>query len=130
MSLQDDFEFRKALEYSSNQYGILKSVQHQARELSEKYDNKILHSEAITHVIHDTLPDIGYIYEDEYEARQIRELFCYIDDKAITDAVYDSYYESKSRHKLTFIYNSIADEGMKSRVRVLTRILWYKILKD
>ena len=81
MSLGDDFDFRRNLEYSSDQYNLVKQLQSKARKMAESYDNRILHSEAITHVVHDTIPDIGYVYEDEYEAYQMKEMFCYIDDK-------------------------------------------------
>lgn len=129
MSLGDDFDFRRNLEYSSDQYNIVKQVQSKARTMAESYENHIFHSEAITHVVHDTIPDIGYVYEDEYEAYQMKEMFCYIDDKSVCDAVYDSFYESKAKNKLQYVYNDITDENVRARVRILTRQLWYSLVK-
>lgn len=129
MSLGDDFDFRRNLEYSSDQYNLVKQLQSKARKMAESYDNRIFHSEAITHVVHDTIPDIGYVYEDEYEAYQMKEMFCYIDDKSVCDAVYDSFYESKAKNKLQYVYNDIIDENVRARVRILTRQLWYSLVK-
>lgn len=129
MSIKDDEEFRRKLEKASNIYAEVRNIANSARILSAEYDNKILHSEAITHVIHGTEPDRQYIenYRDEYEAHQIREMFCYIDDKEICNAVYDSFYASKSRKNLIFIYNGIDSPDKQTRVRILTRMLWYKL---
>lgn len=130
MSFKDDESFRKKLETVSNIYAEINNIVKSARILSAGYDNKILHSEAITHAIHGTEPDRQYIenFRNEYEAYQIRELFCYIDDKEICNAVYDSFYASKSRKNLIFIYNGIDSSDKQARVRVLTRMLWYKLI--
>ena len=130
MSFKDDEQFRRQLEFAPNQYAEIKNIITSARTLSNRYDNKILHSEAITRVIHGTKPDPQYIesIKDEYEAYQIRELFCYIEDKEICNAVYDSFYESKKKKNLIFIYNNIDIPDKQARVRVLTKMLWYKLI--
>ena len=131
MSLENDIVFRKQLEQSDNIYNSINSVVSSARELANKCDNTILHSKAITCIISGVKPPREYIrdYRDEYEGSIIKELFCYIDDKEICDAVYDSYFKSKSANNLKYVYNSISDESRRTRVRVLTRMLWYSILK-
>lgn len=131
MSFEHDIPFRKELEQSSNVYEVVRNVMDSARELSTRCDNKILHSQAITHVINGTKPDdwISIDFDDEYEAYQIREMFCYIDDKDICDAVYDSFYKSKKSKNLVYVYNDIVDINRQARVRVLTRMLWYKLVK-
>lgn len=130
MSLKDDAKFRRQLETAPNIYEKIKDVIISARKMSKKYDNKILHSEAITHVIYGTAPDIFYIrqHQNEYEANYIKETFCYIDDKEVCNAVYDSFYESKRKKNLIFLYNSIEEPERQSRVRVLTRMLWYTLI--
>lgn len=129
MSLKDDERFRRQLETSENPYEEVRKVASKARELSAQYNNKILHSEAITNVIHGTLPDIQYLsdLESEFESRYIRDVFCYIDDKELCNAVYDSFYESKENNKLVYVYNSIEEPDRQARIRVLTRMLWYKL---
>ncbi len=130
MSFKDDETFRRQLESTTNIYTELRKIAASAREMSARYNNKILHSEAITHVIQETKPDIQYIesYQNEYEANYIRETFCYIDDKEVCNAVYDSFYESKKKKNLIFLYNSIEEPERQARVRVLTRMLWYKLI--
>lgn len=130
MAFKDDEIFRKRLESSPNKYQFLREVMNSARKLSADYNNKILHSEAITHIVQGTKPDIQYIerYQDEYESRYMKETFCYIDDKQICDAVYDSFYESKKQKNLIFLYNNIEDLDRQARVRVITRMLWYKLI--
>ena len=129
MSLKDDELFRRQLETADNPYEEVRKVIAKARELTAQYDYKILQSEAITNVIHNTQPDMQYLFdiEDEFEARYIREMFCYIDDREVCDSVYDSYYESKAKNNLIYIYNNIQEPERKARVRVLTRMLWYKL---
>lgn len=125
----NDLEFRKKLEHSTSIYADVMKVAGAARRLANKHDNLILHSEAITHVVNNTIPDVSLLVKDcdDYDAKLIKEMFCYIDDADICNAVYDSFYESKSRHNLIYIYNSITDPSTQARVRVLTRMLWYKI---
>lgn len=65
---------------------------------------------------------------DEYESKYIKEMFMYIDDKEIKDAVYDSFYDSKKNCNLIYVYNEITDENQKSRVRILTRMLWSNLV--
>lgn len=65
---------------------------------------------------------------DEYESKYIKELFMYIDDKDIKDAVYDSFYDSKLKKNLVYVYNNISDVHKKARVRILTRMLWYNLI--
>ena len=72
-------------------------------------------------------PDNKYRYADEYEATIIKEMFCYIDDIEVKNAVYDSFYLSKSHNNLIYEYNDITDLPRQARVRVLTRMLWHKV---
>ena len=129
MSLKGDECFRRQLETADNPYEEVMNVVSKARELSAQYNNKILNSEAITNIIHGTLPDIQYLsdLESEFESRYIRDVFCYIDDKELCDAVYDSFYASKKKNNLIYVYNSISEPNRRARIRVLTRMLWYKL---
>ena len=125
-------DFYRKLNQSTSVFADVLSVAKQARSLSEKSRNAIPHSEAISMVLkHDTkevISDDSVI--DEYESRYIKEMFSYIDDKDIKDAVYDSFYESKSNRNLLFIYNSIRDEHKQARVRILTRMLWHNLIRS
>lgn len=131
MGFGKDIAFRKHLEQSDNVYSEVVNVMKSARNIATSCNNKILHSEAISHVVNGTEPAQVFVenFRDEYEAYHIREMFCYIDDKEVCDAVYDSFYISKHKRNLTYRYNHIKDAPRKARVRVLTRMLWYKLIK-
>lgn len=127
MSLKDDYNFRKFLEVQDNKYGLILGVARQAKELSEDYDDLILHSEAITHTIHDTKPRLKDITRWESEAFEIKDMFCSIEDVSVCNAVYDSFYASKEAGNLLYVYNNIENPYVQGRVRILTRILWDKL---
>lgn len=106
------------------------NISNQARSLADRSGNSILHSEAISMVLNGDQTDIISDDEiiDEYESKYIKELFMYIDDKEIKDAVYDSFYDSKSKKNLVYVYNNISDIHKRARVRILTRMLWYNLI--
>lgn len=132
MSLEKDSKFRRHLEHCDNIYVEVRNVMKSARRLSENYNNQLLHSNAISHVVRgdelETHPSLADS-KNEYEAHHIRNLFCTIDDKEVCDAVYDSFYDSKSANHLIYVYNNVEDEPRKARVRVLTRMLWHTLIK-
>ena len=131
MQTDSDFETRRAIEFSSNAYGIVNDIVRDARSIYSDCNYRVLQSQAITHAVNHTKPDLydSDITDDEYEAKAIREAFCYIDDIAIKHAVYDSFYDSKHAGDLVFVYNEIADESRRARVRVITRMLFHKLIK-
>lgn len=127
MSFDTDRDFRKSLEKSSNPYNDIRKIAAQARALANDYDNEVAHSQALTHVLHGTKPTMKEQYHSEREAEIIRDFFCSIDDKEICDAVYDSYYEGKTKRNLVYVYNNISDESQKARVRILVKMLLRKM---
>ena len=130
MSLKDDYNFRKFLEVQDNKYGLILGVARQAKELSEDYDDLILHSEAITHTIHGTKPRLKDITRWESEAFEIKDMFCSIEDVQVCNAVYDSFYASKEEGNLLYVYNNIENPYIQARVRILTRLLWDNLHMD
>lgn len=127
MSLQDDYKFRKFLETQPNKYGLVLTVAREAKELSEDYDDLILHSEAITHVVHGTKPRLKDITRWESEAFELKDMFCYIEDVDVCNAVYDSFYASKEAGNLVYKYNNITEPNNQARVRILMRMLWDRL---
>lgn len=129
MSLLEDKDFRMQLESANNIYLSIQNIVHDARNILKDSDYKMLHSEALTCAIHGIKPDKSkYInVDDAYECNYIKNMFCNIEDKEVCDAVYDSYYDSKSAKHLIYVYNNINDEPRRSRVRILTNMLWYEL---
>lgn len=103
-----------------------------ARELANRYDNLILYSEAIHWVLTGEKPNIlGEDNKVKYKFRSKKKLphvdiLCNIDDPIIKSAVQSSFTKSKKLGHLTYVYNNISDEYEQARVRILSRMLWYK----
>lgn len=127
MSLDKDYRFRKFIETQTNKYGLVLATAVEAKKLSEDYENLILHSEAITHVVHGTKPRLKDITRWESEAFELKDLFCYIEDVDVCNAVYDSFYASRETGNLVYKYNNIKEPSTQARVRILLRLLWDKL---
>jgi hypothetical protein len=124
-------EFYRKLNNSSNIYSEVMSISKQARDVSKRSGDTLLHSEAISMVLKGDTTEFISDNEiiDEFESKYIKEMFMYIDDKEIKDAVYDSFYDSKKNHNLIYQYNDIIEPNRKARVRILTRMLWFNLVQ-
>lgn len=102
-----------------------------ARKVSESTGYKLRHSQAITSVVQNihpsTLLAADHQRDTTREDEQIAELYCTVSDKSVCDAVYDSYFDSKDAGHLIYVYNNITDEHRRTRVRILTKMLWYML---
>ena len=118
--------------FNGNRYQAVQYIQKQSRKLLEYTDNRITDSEAITWVLTGEKPDyesrktfneITAKYEDAY----VDEILCYIDDKQVCESIRLSISKSKKSKNLVYRYAKGLDESKKSRVRVVTRIIWYNL---
>lgn len=118
--------------FNGNRYQAVQYIQKQSRKLLEYTDNRITDSEAITWVLTGEKPDyesrktfneITAKYEDAY----VDEILCYIDDKQVCESIRLSISKSKKSKNLVYRYTKGLDESKKSRVRVVTRIIWYNL---
>ena len=118
--------------FNGNRYQAVQYIQKQSRKLLEYTDNRITDSEAITWVLTGEKPDyesrktfneITAKYEDAY----VDEILCYIDDKQVCESIRLSISKSKKSKNLVYRYTKGLDETQKSRVRVVTRMIWYKL---
>ena len=102
-----------------------------AVEAVRQSNYQLRNSQAITCVVQNKPANEMLHIDDTQSAEdlQIKELYCTVDSKSICDAVYDSYFDSKAAGHLIYTYNNIVDKHQRARVRVLTRMLWYR-LKD
>lgn len=130
MSLGDDFDFRQKLNNSTSIYELVNEVASKARKLAEDTDNVILHSESLSYICRELDIDMSQFKRlTDYEERYIREQFCYIDDPAVKDSVRESFKRSKESGKLTFVYCDVASKSKRSRIRVITRMLYYTLVR-
>lgn len=118
--------------FNGNRYQAVQYIQKQSRKLLEYTDNRITDSEAITWVLTGEKPD----YESrktfneitaKYEYAYVDEILCYIDDKQVCESIRLSISKSKKSKNLVYRYTKGLDESKKSRVRVVTRIIWYNL---
>ena len=130
MSLHEDLEFRKKLDSSTSIYELVRKTAEKARQLSEDTNNAILHSEALSYICRELEIDMAQFKRiSDYEERYIREQFCYIDDQAVKDSVRESFKRSKELGKLTFVYLNVSSKSKRSRIRVITRMLYYTLVR-
>ena len=130
MSLGEDFDFRQKLNNSTSIYELVNEVASKARKLAEDTDNVILHSESLSYICRELNIDMSQFKRlTDYEERYLREQFCYIDDPAVKDSVRESFKRSKESGKLTFVYCDVASKSKRSRIRVITRMLYYTLVR-
>lgn len=131
MSLKDDNHIRDHIQKSDHPYEVVKNIAKLAREKEEDCNRHILHSEAITWVVQGIEP--AERNKDQYtktpatvkNENKLNELLSYVDDVEISEAVKNSFIKSKYNKFLTFVYDDIVDISRQTRVRILTRMLWY-----
>ena len=59
------------------------------------------------------------------EMKEIEDFLLYIDDHLVQLSVLASYHATVRSHHLVYIYNENLNEFQQTRVRVLTRMIWY-----
>lgn len=130
---RDNQIFNTLLDQYHNPYKVVKLIAHKARKLCAYYDNAISHSEALTHVINATSPDIDDIYSrihrKSYKDATIDNVLELVDDVDIKLAVRNSVYTSIKHDHLIYKYNSVSDANKTARVRILTNMVWDALYK-
>jgi hypothetical protein len=133
MSLDKDEKLRHYILHCDNRFSVVTTIAQIARERSKDYNGYILDSQALTWVIQGIEPE--YIkgpnlnmnkYIKPFEQVNIDDMLSYVDDNEVCDAVIESYNESKKQNHLIYLYKNIEDEPRKARVRILSRMFWYK----
>lgn len=133
MPVHDNKYLDKYEQLCGSRYGATAFVGRKARELAEKYDNVISHSEALSWLLSGVVPDGVRHYRDKLLQRSQRpmkyaeEYLLQIADEQVRKAVWISIQKSKNEGHLIYHYEEIYDPERKSRVRVLTNKLWYEI---
>lgn len=131
MPINDFGRLHEFVEAYGNPYLAVKHIGQMARRVAEKYDNRILHSEAISWIVNGEKPDMiddhGKLPpKHNYIQSYIDEILSYVDDDNVCEAVRSSYIDSETHRHLIYNYNDISDTYRQARVRVLTRMIWYR----
>lgn len=133
-------EFDKLAAAIGNTYAAVRFVSKKARNLSIKYDNQILDSEAISWVVTGKKPKSAVEYDKlihKYNHIQhmttkhiksvVHEYLCYVDDEAVCKSVKASMKASKEARHLVYVYIDVDTDYQEARVRILTRMIWYSL---
>lgn len=116
-----------------NKYAATRVFIRAVRSLAKKYNYLILDSEAISWLLTGEKPKI-IEWNAKYGRRKLAshlnymdDLMTSVDDDTIKDAVRDSVAQSLEQHHLIYVWKGSLDEYRASRVRVLTRMIWYNL---
>lgn len=123
--------FNRLLDQFDSPYKVVNYVANKARNVAKQCNYKILDSEAISWVLNGeddvALDNIIRRCKRRYTGKyQIDDILNYIDDEQVCEAVKESITNSRRLHHLIYIYKDVSDEPRKSRVRILTNMLWYR----
>lgn len=117
-------------------YQAIQHLSKLARKKLKELDNSIQDSQALTWALTGVKPDVpetkhkkvyhsNRFYQEEY----MNDILCCVDDKEVCESVRESFRASKQVNHLIYVYNNTLDESRKSRVRILTRMIWYYTIK-
>lgn len=118
--------------HNNNPYQAINYLSRKARKYAEKYDNVILHSEALTCALLNEIPNSLDLYTAIKGRKKQRDILAdnvmqYVDDEGIKSAVRSSIRESIHANHLIYIYDDSRDENRMKRIRILTNIIWNQL---
>ena len=138
--LKEKNRFDKLAAALGSPYAAVRFITQESRKLTNKYNNCILDSEAISWVITGEKPKSAYEYEKQialekriqsistkYIQSAVDECLSYVDDAGVCKSVRTSIKASKQARHLVYIYIDLDNEWQHSRVRSLTRMIWYSL---
>lgn len=114
-------------------YAAVNYIAKSARKKLKESNNGILESQAISWVLTGKEPKVHRrmpVYNSSLNIPYVDEVLCYVDDEEVCESVRESYNESLLAHHLIYCYHNNLDEFRKSRVRILTRMIWYNIQQE
>lgn len=125
--IEDIRVFQELSEQLGSSFAATMYIAAEARKLAESYDNVISHSEALNWVVtgvRPTILDRINVTEIHTDTSKL-DILNYIDDEEVKAAVRCSYEASCRSRNLVYEYNQVSDESRQTRIRVITRLIWY-----
>lgn len=118
--------------FNNNPYKAINHLSNKARKYAEKYDNIVLHSEALTWALLNEIPNSLDLYTAIKGKKKQRDILAdnvmqYVDDVGIRSSVKSSIRESIHANHLIYIYDDSKDENRMKRIRILTNIIWNQL---
>ncbi len=132
MSFKDDEKFYDKLKNSENRYAVIQELFQDCYDKINSCQSRISNSDVISWITQDKQPEnlqkINHTYITKYELNYMEDFFCYITDKEICECVKKSYMKSKQKNNLVYYYKNIQEDYRKTRIRILTNMLWYELM--
>ena len=125
MWIEDYLPFKHLCEACGSRFLAIKFVSEISRRLVHSKYNWSIESRLISWAITGEKPPIGIREDVDPEIREIEDFLVYIDNDIIKFSVIDSYRNSVRNHHLVYNYLPGLNEYEQTRVRVLTRMIWY-----
>lgn len=132
--IEDSKNFEKYVEMcGGSRYAATAFVSKKARKLAQQYHNVINHSEALSWVVSGKLPNIILNYKDILKQRENKylilasKILSNVQDAEVKKSVLKSIKQSKHKGHLIYYYEDVYDEYRQSRVRILTRKIWFEM---
>ena len=124
--------FDKLAKVIGSTYGACMYLAKLSRQKRIELKNIISESEAITWAISNKLPDN---YEERVKARSaslraIEDILNYVEDDEVQNAARQSFRDSIQCEHLVYNYLKVSDSSKQCRVRILTRMMFYKFKED
>ena len=132
---QRDREYFRELkenECNNSVFMAVNTVAKRARQKMVDTNGMILESKAISWVLTGESPKIPtrtsieitdhveYLTSEEY----LHELLCTVEDESVVESVRATFEASQRANHLIYCYNHSLDEPQRSRVRILSKIVW------
>lgn len=121
--ISDNEHFKVLTKKTSNPYNSITYLATKARQLAKEYDEHILHSEALTHVINGTKPELNEACKYNEITDVLADVLELIDDEDILNSVYESVQESLNSNSLIYIYEVPENDIREPRIRILVNIV-------
>lgn len=122
----NDHQIFHALEQAcGSKFLAVKFIAEASRKLSGSKYNWSIESRLVSWVISGEMPPKGIHIGLDVEIKEIQDFLSYIDDYSIQQCVLDSYRCTVKAHHLVYKYKNNLNEFQQTRVRVLTRMIWY-----
>lgn len=117
-----------------SKFGAVMYIAQEARKRAEANDHYVLDSEAVCWVITGDVPESAKKFQSGYyESRSKRspiDRINYIEDRQVREAVKGTITKSLKKLHLIYTYKGIQDEYRKSRVRVISNMIWDEITRE
>ena len=133
-------QFNKLAAALGSTYAAVRFITIKARTISSRYNYYVLDSEAISWVLSGEKPESAIRYEQELKQHKriqslstkyilsvVDETLCYVEDESVCKSVRASIKASKEARHLVYVYIDLDDDYQHSRVRILTRMIWYSL---